>query len=218
VIRFESVSFAYGRNPAVEVLKDVSFALEPGEMGVVRGGTGSGKTTLMRLAAGLLTPKTGKVTAAGRRLNLLRGKERTGLRGVAIAYLPQQPGLVPYMTALENVLLAAMATKTSAPEARAMQLLTELGAGHRAGHLPAALSAGERQCCAVARALLARPRLILADEPTASLDPECGQAVLRLLSEAAQGGAAVLIAARAELATLRIDRAYALRDGRLREA
>lgn len=220
MIRFESVSFTYGRGGgrAAMVLREASLVLEPGETGVVRGGMGSGKTTLMRLAAGLLTPRAGKVTAVGRRLNLLRGRDRTGLRGGAIAYLPQQPAMAPFLTVLENVLLAALAANISAPEARAMQLLTELGAAHRAAHLPSALSSGERQCCAVARALLARPQLILADEPTALLDPESGQTVLRLLSEAARGGATLLMATRGELATTHYQRAYALSDGRLRES
>lgn len=215
MIRLEEVTFYY--KPRVNVLHDVSFGLEPGETGVIRGGTGSGKSTLMRIAAGLLAPTAGKVTVAGRRLNLLGRNTRTGLRGGAIAYLPQQPGLVPYLTAHENVLLATLATKITAPDTRALQLLTDLGVAHRAAHRPSAMSAGECQRCAVARALLARPRVILADEPMATLDVEGGQAVLRLLAQACDEGATVLIATRAELATLRIDRAYALDDGTLRE-
>ena len=217
MIRFESVNFAYGRAHRVDVLREISFALEPGETGVVRGGTGAGKSTLLRIAAGLLTPQSGKVTVAGRRLNLLRGKARSELRGGAIAYLPQQPVFVPYLTSLENVLVATLASSTAAPESRAMQLLNDLGIGHRAGHRPNALSTGERQCCAVARAILGRPAVILADEPVAMLDPESGQTVLRMLAAAAEDGATVLIATRAELATLRIDRAYALETGTLRE-
>lgn len=217
MIRFEGVDFAYGRGRPVEVLRDVSFDLAEGTLGVLVGAGGSGKSTLLRIAAGLACPRSGKVTVAGRRITLLGRRARTALRGAGVAYAAQVPRLLPFLTALENVLLPSLAVKTAAPRKRAEQLLSDLGMGHRAGHLPGQLSASERQRCALAAALLLRPKVVLADAPTAQLDADTAQMVFQMLAACRGDGATVLMACQRPPETLAANRLFRLVDGRLEE-
>lgn len=218
MIRLEQVGFAYGRGRTVQVLQAVSFELTEGSLGLVLGGTGAGKTTLVHIAAGLLSPTAGKVTVAGRRLNLLRGKERASLRAGRVALVPQSPVLVPFLTALENVLLPTLTAKVTAPNARAEQLLAELAMAHRGRHLPAQLSSGERQRVALARALLARPQVLIADAPASHQDNDGVRLVYQRLAQCArEAGLTVLIAATAPCEYLREDRRFQLRHGAIDE-
>jgi putative ABC transport system ATP-binding protein len=175
-----------------EVLEIERLALTAGEQLALHGASGSGKTTLLHLIAGLLEPDRGRVSIAGEPMSGRPEPERDRLRGRAIGYVFQSFHLLPGHSALENVLLA-MALGGNVDPARARALLERVGLGERVGHRPAELSLGQQQRVALARALANRPRLVLADEPTGSLDPCNAKLALELLREAcAEWGAALL--------------------------
>jgi len=161
----------------IEVLRGVELALAPGESVSIRGESGSGKSTLLNLLAGLDAPDAGEISWHGE--NVLTAARRARFLGMVF----QAFYLVPELDALGNVLLAAriLGRPDAAARARAAQLLARVGLAERARHLPAQLSGGERQRVAVARALMNRPELLLADEPTGNLDEHTGDAVIELL-------------------------------------
>lgn len=160
----------------LEVLRGVDLAVQTGESVSIRGESGSGKSTLLNLLAGLDTPDTGTLTWAGAPATAER-------RGKFLGIVFQSFYLIPEMDALANVLMAArIQGRTGAAERnRAQELLARVGLAERATHLPAQLSGGERQRVAVARALMNRPQLVLADEPTGNLDERTGDAVIDVL-------------------------------------
>ena len=164
-----------------------------GESCAVVGPSGSGKTTLLHLIAGLLTPHKGSIEVAGQRIDNLVQRERDRLRGRSIGIVLQQLRLIASLTALENLLLAQRLSGLSVDRSSAKQRLTTLGLGHRIHHRPAALSQGEAQRVAIARALVGRPALLLADEPTSSLDDDNAERVLELLVEQAEQQEAALL-------------------------
>lgn len=181
----------------VEVLHDVSLALKAGEIVALAAPSGAGKSTLLHIAGLLDTPTSGQVLFEGQDTATLSDKARTALRGDRIGFVYQFHHLLPELTARENALLPfwTRGQRTPSAEARIDMLLDRLGVGHRAHHRPAALSGGERQRVAVARALARKPALILADEPTGSLDTASGAKVFAALLDAARAdGAAVLFA------------------------
>jgi len=161
----------------IEVLREVELVLAPGESVSIRGESGSGKSTLLNLLAGLDAPDAGEISWHGE--NALTAARRARFLGMVF----QAFYLVPELDALGNVLLAAriLGRPDAAARARAAQLLARVGLAERARHLPAQLSGGERQRVAVARALMNRPELLLADEPTGNLDEHTGDAVIELL-------------------------------------
>ena len=222
MIRFENVSKHFRRREeTVRALDDVSFSVPEGALVLVRGPSGSGKTTLVNLAAGLSRPTSGAVTVAGARLYALSPKRRAALRARRIAVVFQTFHLVPYLSALENVLLPTLADGRAAgdaPDTRARELLDGLGMARRVGHLPEELSVGERQRCALARALLNRPEIILADEPTGNLDPESADHVLRTLGQCHADGATVLLVSHHPVEAIQPDLELRLEDGRLQPA
>lgn len=185
-------SFAGPRGP-VKVLADFSLRLEKGEFVAVRGASGSGKTTLLLLAGGMLHPDAGTVRLAGQDVYGLGAEARAQLRAEHVGFVFQQFHLAPYLSVLDNVLAPELAQRTAGARERALELLNELGLAERVAHLPGQLSSGERQRTALARALLHRPGLILADEPTGNLDAQSGGIVLDHLARYAAGGAAVLL-------------------------
>jgi ABC-type lipoprotein export system ATPase subunit len=165
-------------------------------MHCLAGRSGSGKTSILKVAAGLVPPTSGQVIWAGEQLSRLRDDRITTLRRSLIGYLDQGGVLINGLTAVENVLLPAVPdrrTKELAP--RATSLLERLGVGDRATHKPEQLSVGERQRVALARALLLEPRVIMVDEPTASLDRASADSVIELLRRLTDDGTAVLVAA-----------------------
>jgi ABC-type lipoprotein export system ATPase subunit len=185
--------FATARRP---VLDDLSWQFRTGSFTAVVGRSGSGKTTLLHLLAGLDRQTAGEVFVAGRELGSLQRAEVAALRRREIALITQEPGLVPYLTARENVRLALKVRGAVDPAGDvAADALTEVGLGHRLDHQADRLSAGERQRVAIARALAVRPSILLADEPTARLDQANARAVGRLLAHVAhENGAAVICA------------------------
>ncbi|MFZ4875826.1 ABC transporter ATP-binding protein [Janthinobacterium sp. Mn2066] len=195
MLHLASLSYRYGPPPAQAVLAVDAFHLPAGQHGLLLGPSGSGKSTLLHLLAGILTPQGGKLEVAGMELSQLTPRQRDGWRGRAIGLLPQQLALVASLSVLENVLLPAYASGQRPNPGHAAGLLDSLGLGDKLDAYPHQLSGGQRQRVAIARAVAMRPKLILADEPTANLDDEACAAVVRLLaSQAEQAGASLLIA------------------------
>ena len=192
------VTIRYDRvgQESLSIVDDYQLALRPGQMHCLAGRSGSGKTSILRVAAGLVTPMSGDVRWSGEALGGLRDDAITTRRRTHVGYLDQGGVLVPGLTALENVLLPAVPErKTRDLSRRAKDLLGRLGVAQRASHYPDKLSGGERQRVAFARALLLEPAVIMADEPTASLDRASADAVIGILRSLAADGIAVLVAA-----------------------
>ena len=204
----------------IDVLRGVDLAVAAGERVSVRGESGAGKTTLLQILGGLDAPDSGELFWHGERItgrgNAFLARARTKL----IGYVFQFFHLVPELTALENVLLAARIAGTPVRAAReqARELLARVGLGERVGHLPAKLSGGECQRVAIARALVNRPPLILADEPTGNLDERTGESVMSLLLDVCRerDAALFLVTHNLEFAD-RADRRLVLRRGVLEE-
>jgi putative ABC transport system ATP-binding protein len=177
-------SFGQG-DAAVEVLRGVDFEAVQGKLTFLVGPSGCGKTTLISVIAGLLDRSAGKVELFGQDLQELAPRERILFRRTNLGFVYQQYNLLPALTAAENVavpLLAAGLARRQAVD-RAKALLVKLGLEHRVDTLPAKLSGGQQQRVTLARALVHEPRLIVCDEPTASLDHATGEAVMQLLAE-----------------------------------
>jgi putative ABC transport system ATP-binding protein len=163
------------------ILRDVSFAVEPGEAVAVVGASGSGKTTLLGLLAGLDVPTEGRVYLDGLDLFSLDEDARARLRRDAIGFVFQSFQLLPAMTALENVMLPLELAGRRQARRAALALLERVGLGERLHHYPRQLSGGEQQRVALARAFAIAPRLLLADEPTGNLDPTTGEEIIALM-------------------------------------
>ena len=165
------------------ILRDIDLEVTPGEAVAVVGASGSGKSTLLALLAGLDTPTSGSVALDGHDLFSLDEDQRAELRGRLLGFVFQSFQLLPALTALENVMLPLeLAAKDDAEDA-ARAMLQRVGLGERLSHYPKHLSGGEQQRVALARAFVVRPKLLLADEPTGSLDAQSGGAVISLLFE-----------------------------------
>ncbi len=168
---------------AVHAVRDVSFSTEPGDFVAIVGPSGSGKTTLLAMIGGLLRPTSGSVRVSGQEISRLSGAERARYRRDRVGYVFQTNNLILFLTARENLTIMYEIGPGSGRKAasRADGLLEELGLTARAHALARQLSAGERQRVAIARALMRDPWLILVDEPTANLDSERGEQVVRSL-------------------------------------
>lgn len=214
LIEFDHVSKDFG--PARPVLRDLSLSVDRGEFIVLTGASGAGKSTVLRLIAGLLKPDSGRLIVAGEQPARLREAALTTLRR-AIGMVPQDLQLLGDRSALENVMLPALATGLSRAAAarRARAALKRVGVP-QFDDLPDALPGGAQQRAALARAIVNRPALLLADEPTAFLDAKAAADLLRLLSEFARAGVTVVVASHGEAAPLPPSaRRLQLLDGRL---
>jgi ABC-type lipoprotein export system ATPase subunit len=201
---------------ARRVLDGASLSVEAGEVVAVLGRSGSGKSTLLQLLGGLDEPDRGRITVAGQLLTGRRSAALSRLRLRHIGFVFQQFQLIDELTGAENVLVPTrLPGAPSGGRRRAAALIEELGLAAVAGHRPHELSGGEQQRFAIARALVNNPELILADEPTGSLDAANGGAVLELLANLA-GRAVVLVTHEPEAAAI-ADRVLTLEDGLLRQ-
>ena len=198
VLELRAVAIHYdrvGHEPLV-IIDNYDLTLRAGQMHCLTGRSGSGKTSILRVAAGLTQPTSGEVIWAGTSLAGAKDDEITTRRRETVGYLDQGGVLVHGLTALENVLLPAVPTRQSrALFRRGSELLDSLGIADRAGSYPEKLSGGERQRVALARALLLKPAIVMADEPTASLDRVSADSVIQLLQSLADEGVVVLVAA-----------------------
>ena len=185
------LKFSYGGLPILDVPE---WTLAEGEQVAMTGPSGSGKTTLLNLVAGLLAAQNGSVEVCGRELSGLGEAARDKFRAANLAYIFQSFNLLPWLNAVDNVRLGASFSGIKAKRQDALLALEEVGLAKRAKHKPSELSAGERQRVAIARALVKSPRLILADEPTASLDRRNATEIARLLKELSLKHGAALLA------------------------
>ncbi len=218
MIRLEHTTKAYrGPQGEVRALDDVSLHIAQGDFVAIQGPSGSGKTTLLLTVGGMVRPTAGTVTVAGTDLYALSGPRRAAFRAETVGFVFQMFHLVPYLSVLENVLLPTMAKTTAHGRERAMELVERFGLADRAAHRPTELSAGERQRVAMARALLNRPKLILADEPTGNLDPDSAHDVMRYVAQFHQEGGTVLVVTHEDLAAQYAQRTIRIRQGRLDE-
>lgn len=167
----------------LDILRDISFRLEPRETVAIVGASGSGKSTLLSIIAGLDTPTSGTVRLAGQNLFTLNEDDRAALRAQKMGFVFQSFQLMGNLTALENVMLPLeLANRRDARKA-ATEMLAHVGLGQRLGHYPKVLSGGEQQRVALARAFVVQPAALLADEPTGSLDFATGETIMQLMFE-----------------------------------
>jgi len=217
--RMLSINGLVKRYGARTVLDGLTLELAPGELVAVVGESGAGKSTLLNLIAGLEMPDAGRIELGGSDLAKLDDDARTRLRRQSIGFVFQAFHIIPHLTALENTVLPLVLQGVAARERveRANGMLEAVGLGGRADSMPRELSGGELQRIAIARALVHRPTLVLADEPTGNLDPDTAQSVLGLLAASAcAGNAATIVVTHSENAAKTADRVLRLTHGQLR--
>ncbi|WP_327069173.1 ABC transporter ATP-binding protein [Kitasatospora sp. NBC_01302] len=221
MIEVEDVWRSFGSgDTAVHALRGVSFSVRRGELTALRGRSGSGKTTLLNLVGGLDGPTSGRITLDGENLAELDEPGRLGLRRDRIGFVFQSFGLIPILTAAENVGVPMRLRKvpTAQREERVATLLALVGLTDHAEQRPTEMSGGQQQRVAIARALANEPALIIADEPTGQLDSETGRSVMELLRAVVRSeGVTVLVATHDPQLMELADRVIELRDGHIVE-
>jgi putative ABC transport system ATP-binding protein len=202
----------------VHALRGIDMSVRRGELVALRGRSGSGKTTLLNLIGGLDQPTSGRVILADHEVSMMPEDELVQIRRRTVAFIFQAFGLLPILTAAENVEipLRLVASEPRERDRRVAELLGLVGLAERAQHRPHELSGGERQRVAIARALANRPAVLLADEPTGQLDTETGRTIMRLLRSVVRSEGITAIVATHDPAILDVaDRVLELRDGQL---
>ena len=218
-LQMRSVSkFYYAGSERITALDRVSIRVEPGEFVAVVGPSGSGKTTFLSIAGALLKPSEGEVILNGKNISALPDRQLSDIRLREIGFIMQASNLIPYLNVLDQLLVVKrMSGKiTPADKAFAVNLLAELGLGERMGNYPEELSGGEKQRVAIARALMNDPAIILADEPTASLDTKRAHEVVSLIAQAVKTRrkAAIMVTHDERLLSY-CDKVYRMEDGKL---
>lgn len=220
VIQLENVGKTY-ESPTgnVEILRDISLSVRAGDSVAVTGPSGSGKSTLLNITGALDKPTTGRVLLGGRDLTGLGEQELAAVRNREIGFVFQMHNLLPQCTVLENVMIPTLPLRSVGADVhdRAVHLLESVGLGARMSYRPGRLSGGECQRVAVVRALINKPALLLADEPTGSLDQASADQLARLFTELNrnEGVTLVVVTHSRELAQ-RMKRSYTLRNGELK--
>jgi putative ABC transport system ATP-binding protein len=219
LIDLADIQLSFGQGAArTEVLNGASLRLMPGETVALLGPSGSGKSSLLAVAAGLERASGGQALLLGRDMGALDEDRLARLRGRGVGIVLQSFHLLPTMTALENVAVPLELAGEKHARDRAAAELEAVGLGHRLGHYPAQLSGGEQQRVAIARATAPRPRLLLADEPTGNLDAATGAAIIDLLFErASAAGAGLLVITHDPAIAARAGRTLRMVEGRVAE-
>ena len=215
IVALERVSLSYGRGP--EILSDINFALRPGSFSFLTGASGAGKSTLLKLLYLAHSPTCGLVTVFGHSLADCAAMDIQKLKR-RIGVVSQDYELIPHLSVFENAALPLRATghERGVYQANTRELLDWVGLGDKLDHAPATLSGGEKQRVAIARAVMTKPDILIADEPTANVDPDMGRRLLRLFLEMNRSGTTVLIATHdhGHLDQIQADR-YHLEDGQI---
>ncbi len=204
----------------VHALRGISFSVGRGQLMAVKGRSGSGKTTLLNLLGGLDKPSGGQVLVDGAEVSAMSERELVDFRRNTVAFIFQAFGLVPILSAAENVEIPLRLVRADPAQRdeRVMELLDLVGLGERANHRPHELSGGEQQRVAIARALANRPKLLLADEPTGQLDSTTGHAIMATLRTVVRAEGVTAVVATHDPALLDLaDRVLEIQDGRIRE-
>jgi len=216
MIELDRVSKTYAtRRGEVRAVNDLSLRVEQGEYAAVCGPSGCGKSTLLALVGGLALPTTGRVVVESKDLATMSSSARAQFRATQIGFVFQVFHLLPFLNVLENVLLASVRPAESVTKARAHTLIAQFGLEHRLHHRPGQLSVGERQRVAMARALLNRPQVLLADEPTGNLDPDNAALVLDQVDAFHRQGGTVMLVTHEPPAAARAQRVISMRAGQV---
>ena len=220
ILHCQQLGKTYTEGPNdVEVLKAINLQIDKGERIAIVGTSGSGKSTLLHLLGGLDLPSSGSVWIDGQEISGVSDKRRGDIRNQYLGFVYQFHHLLPEFTAVENVAMPLFirGIDKDQAKAKASELLTEMGLGHRLDHRPVELSGGERQRAAIARALVTEPNVVLADEPTGNLDEATAQIVFDMMLELNQriGTALVMVTHDSRLAA-KMDKIYHIENGTLR--
>lgn len=220
MLTMENVTKRYKhRRSDVHALQDANVEIGTGEFVSIVGPSGSGKSTLLLMLGGMLSPTSGKVTLQGTSLYDLSPNERARMRKQHVGFVFQSFNLVPYLTALENVMIPLFlaGAANDAQESRATELLERVGLGDRLDHKPSELSIGQQQRVALARMLANDPQLILADEPTGNLDPDTSSMVLEFFEQFISEGRTIVMVTHDPRAAERARRKLRIDGGRIVE-
>ena len=209
-------SFRMGSD-LVHALDEVNLSIEEGDFTAVTGPSGSGKSTLLYTIGGLLTPTRGRVLANGSDVYNLTSRERARFRRENIGFIFQTFELLPYLTALENVILSLLLARVNPEnhEDLAMESLEKVGLGNRARHKPGELSGGEQQRVSIARGIVNEPGILLADEPTGNLDRKTGDEITQILHELNGGVQTIVFVTHDQRKAEEADRVFSMLDGRI---
>jgi putative ABC transport system ATP-binding protein len=215
VVELSHVVRRHPGEPPVESLRGVSLTIEPGELVAVVGPSGSGKTTLLHIMGTLDRPTTGLVRIAGTDTVAMSDRELSGFRAARLGFVFQQFFLLDGMSVLENVAggLLYRGIDSRVRRRMAAQVLERVGLGHRMSHRPGQLSGGERQRTAIARAVVGRPQLVLADEPTGNLDSASGTGIIALLQDLNREGTTIAVITHNRELAQAMGRIVHLKDG-----
>jgi putative ABC transport system ATP-binding protein len=219
ILKLENLSKTFGDGDTkVQVLKDISFTVKRGEFVAIVGPSGSGKSTLLSIIGALLTPSTGKVMIDEEEISGYRSTQLTSVRLNRIGFIFQAANLIPYLTVIEQLHLVHDIGRKRKADTRSLELLEHLGLSRRLKNYPDKLSGGEKQRVAIARAFMNDPDIILADEPTASLDSERGKKVVEMIAKEVQSrNKAALMVTHDERVLHLCDRIIYIEDGRIME-
>ena len=216
-VELRDVVRRYPGVPPVESLRGVSLRIEPGELLAVVGPSGSGKTTLLHIVGTLDRPTSGAVRIAGADITGMSDRQISGFRAARLGFVFQQFFLIDGMSVLDNVAAGLLYRGIDNTSRRrlAAATLDRVGLGHRLTHRPAQLSGGERQRTAIARSVVGRPALVLADEPTGNLDSASGAEIIELLKDLNRDGTTIAVVTHNHELAAAMDRRIELKDGRI---
>ena len=216
MIQLSNVSKHFQRSDqTVRALDDLTLSIDQGDFVAIRGASGCGKSTLLSLIGGLALPTSGTVSVLEQEISGMNSADRANFRAAHVGFVFQMFHLLPYLSVMENVLVAARPSHQEEDQQKATELLEQFSLQDRLWHRPAQLSAGERQRVAMARALLPQPGLLLADEPTGNLDPDNSITVLELMQRFHEQGGTILLVTHDEQAAGFAARSIVLEAGQL---